>query len=77
MYLLVWRDTSSGAHVIQEEPPFQGTHEERQEFLAKWEGQVNAMIDHMHPHVSPRGIRESSATIKRFLSLQGYFHPEA
>ncbi len=53
VYLLVWRDTCSGAHMIQEAPPFQGTHEERQEFLARWEGPVNDKIAYKHPHVSP------------------------
>ncbi len=51
VYLLVWRDTSSDAHVIQESPPFEGTHTEKQEFLARWEGLVNAEIAHLHPHV--------------------------
>ena len=63
VYLLVWRDTTSGAHMIQESPPYQGTHEERQEFLARWEAPVNDKIAHKHPHVSPHGFREFSATI--------------
>lgn len=52
MYLLVWRDTSSNAHVIQEKPPFNGTHAEKAEFIARWEDLVNAEIAHEHPNVS-------------------------
>ena len=56
VYLLVWRDTSSDAHIIQEKPPFNGTHAEKQEFLARWEGLVNAEIAHLHPNVSFLGV---------------------
>ena len=69
VYLLVWRDTTSGAHMIQEAPPFQGTHEERQEFLARWEGPVNDKIAFKHPYVSHRGFRVLSKTRNKYVSL--------
>ena len=78
VYLLVWRDTSSDAHVIQEKPPFNGTHSEKQEFLAKWEGPVNEEINKIHPNVSFREVSPIfPCNVKaNYFSMQGYFHPE-
>ncbi len=51
-YRMIWRDTHGGAHMIQEEAPFTGTHQEKQEYVARWHNIVEDKLADKHPNVS-------------------------
>ncbi len=51
-YLLLWRDTHSGVYAIQEEAPYDGTQQEKDEYVNRWQAIVDDAIQDKHPNVS-------------------------
>ncbi len=49
---MIWRDTHGGAHMIQEEAPFRGTHQEKLDYVARWENIVEDKLLDKHKNVS-------------------------
>ncbi len=50
-YLLLWRDTHSGVYAIQEEAPYDGTEQEKNAYVARWQAIVDDAIQDKHKQV--------------------------
>ena len=50
-FLLLWRDTHSGVFAIQEEAPFDGTQQERDAYVNRWQAIVDDAIAAKHTQV--------------------------
>ncbi len=51
-YLLLWRDTHSGVYAIQEEAPYNGTQQEKDDYVNRWQAVVDDAIAAKHQNVS-------------------------